>query len=147
MSMSPAGAERAIRARRIPAWALLAGLALMLAACVRPEISTRNCDIDWRAVGYAEGASGVGPEMYLTHQATCARIGDRLTSADRVAWMRGWREGSADPRNHRRDNDAGNNGVPRKRFNVDLFYGSGGSGDGRVGVFVDVFQLGLNWRF
>lgn len=134
-----------LRGRRSRAVFVLSA-ALALGACIRPELSTRNCDVDWRAVGYADGANGTGPEILKSHRATCARIGDPLSRADQSEWLAGWRDGSAAPQTHRRDADAGNSGVPRKRYNLDLFYSSG-RGNGHLGVFVDVFRLGLGWKF
>ncbi len=78
-----------------------------LAGCARSLDQAECAQGDWRAIGLADGARGLGPERLEEHRAACARHG---VAPDAAAWEAGRRAGLArycTPRNAYRVGMAG----------------------------------------
>lgn len=150
---------------------LISLFALIAAACAStaPSLSQAQCDADWDAVGFADGAEGAFRGKIDDYRAACARSGAPLTETEVAAWDDGWRDGIDEfcdgsgrlSARQRRAADAycdgktvvhahprGHPYVYGPRYSVGIGVGSRGVRGGvGVGFGVGLFNFGLGYGF
>lgn len=146
--------------------------ALGLAACAAPvaTLTPAQCDADWRAVGYNDGAEGAPRAKIDDYRAACGRGGAPLPSGEQAAWRAGWRDGVdefcalpgfrlTDDEIARQDRLCGvaaagdrprrsgrlGRGEPRVTPTIGVGIGSGGRVRGGVGLGIGLGSFGLGF--
>lgn len=132
---------------------LLPALALAACASTTASLSPAQCDADWRAVGYADGADGEPVSRIGAYRDACARGGAPLSAGDEADWVDGWSAAAGtlpppepnDPAAaDERDEDDGGGVLPRIYPTIGVGVGSGGvSVGGGIGIGLGSISLGL----
>lgn len=123
-------------------------LAILAAGCAAPEEPRlAACDMNWRAVGEADGEGGAGPERLDVHARNCARAGGVLSYEDRADWRAGWAAATGEEMEQSHA-EARRDPPPRVYPKGFVGVGSGGVSAGLgFGIDFGSFTLGLGWGF
>lgn len=128
---------------------LLAALLAGACATTTASLSPAQCDANWRAVGYQDGAEGADSARIAAYRAACARGGAPLDADQETAWIKGWEQarGAAYPHETRetpvRDHRPARS-YPRVYPQLGVGIGSGGVNvGGGLGIGLGSFGLGF----
>lgn len=129
---------------------ILAVILLGACATTTASLSPAQCDANWRAVGYEDGAEGADISRIAAYREACARGGAPLGAVAEADWIDGWNQAQGTAFAHETYEDERQSGrqpvrsYPRVYPQLGVGVGSGGVNVGAgLGIGLGSFGLGF----